>query len=93
MVLLLLQLSQKAACSEDKRVKCGGVVPEDGKGRGNGCGLEEDAPPPSNEESCYPLMPFLRRLGAVATPQNPHSGSRRTEEVGGALARAVMCRV
>lgn len=52
-IILLLQLADKASKSNDHLKKPNGDVPVQGK----------------QEEACCPLVPFLRRIASVATPQ------------------------
>jgi len=46
--------------------------------------------PPSNEnDRGYPLVPFLRRLGDIPTPQSPYTGFQKSDTVSCAMVQIV----
>ena len=88
-VLLLLRLSGSTCRyyhSNQVQLKCKGEEtlkkpPEYAKGPPE-CG---NLPPSNEDQRCYPLIPFLRRLGDIATPETPYMGFQRADAVSACL--------
>ena len=88
-VLLLLRLSGSTCRyyhSNQMQLKCEGEEtlkkpPEYGKGPQE-CG---NLPPSNEDQRCYPLIPFLRRIGDIPTPETPYVGFQRVDTVSACL--------
>ena len=88
-VLLLLRLSGSTCRyyhSNQMQLKCEGEEtlkkpPEYGKGPPE-CG---NLPPSNEDQRCYPLIPFLRRIGDIPTPETPYLGFQRVDTVSACL--------